>query len=114
VLWPNSIVNFRVGVRSTVEDASFSVREQSAASSPSYLKPCKYDEAVRRNDDVCGGLQSVQRRAGRIDASSIACNNRVYPVIVDIAVENLAPRTGKMENRYRSCTRCFLLAFQPR
>jgi len=55
----------------------------------------KYNEAIGRDHDICGGRETMQRRARCTDASTVAVYDWIHKVIVDITVKHLAPRTGE-------------------
>jgi hypothetical protein len=59
---------------------------------PSFSR--KYDETVRRNCQLCGIGQAVKRWPIRVDRPSIAGNDWVYPIIVDVAIEYFQPSTA--------------------
>ena len=53
--------------------------------------------SIRWDHDICGRREAVQRPARRHDPSSVARNNRIDPIVVDIAVEHFSLRSGIRE-----------------
>ena len=43
--------------------------------------------------DASRGGQSVQRRSGSFNCAAVAGHHRIHPVIIDVAIENLEPRS---------------------
>ena len=58
------------------------------------MLPREHQQAVRRQREGCGVAEVVQRLGLRVDPSAVADGVGVDPVLVDIAVENLAPITA--------------------
>src|SRR5579863_928419 len=53
--------------------------------------------SIRWDHDIRGRREAVQRPARRHDASSVARNDGIDPIVIDIAVELFSPRPGIRE-----------------
>jgi len=56
-----------------------------------WLRACKHNEAIGRDQNIRRGLKAVQRRAGCRNPSSIASDARVHPILVHVTVEHFPP-----------------------
>ena len=65
----------------------------------------KNHEAVGGDDNVRGTGQAVHGRAAGVDPPAVARDDRVDPVVVDIAVEDLQPEARTWESRARTASR---------
>src|SRR5580700_643128 len=50
--------------------------------------------SIRWDHDICGRREAVQRPTRGYDPSSVARDNRIDPVVIDVAVEDFSPRSG--------------------
>src|SRR5215472_14310241 len=62
-----------------------------------FVSKRKYNDSVCRYDDVGGRCKTVRGLQCRLYRTTVSGDDRINPVVVDIAVEDLppAPRSGK-------------------
>jgi hypothetical protein len=51
----------------------------------------KYHHSIRRDNNICRSLKAMQWKTGRDNTSAVAGDDRVNPVVINIAIENFPP-----------------------
>src|SRR5580704_1526249 len=69
-----------------------------APSAPTSRVASEDYHSIRWNHDIRGRREAVQRDARRHDPSSVARNDRIHPIVIDVAVEHFSPRSGIRES----------------
>ena len=61
-------------------------------------RPREHQHPIRWDDELCRGGQTVHGRSCRDHARTVAGDDGIDPVVVDVAVEHLTPAAGDRES----------------